>query len=187
MTGAVLAPSWPECSCACGRLDDRRTGPAKDGRRIARELDLVDQHLDPGDDDALQRRAFAGGAFSEQLKAELEAVGHDALLLADAHDDARHRSLPRHVVGDVHDAVSQPELVHQEALVVGTSCESRCSTIATASGTALATGSLSPMQPFVLRSERERFAPDDRDVGRASAQGAHQCENRVRRHGVPLE
>src|SRR5580692_2423568 len=128
-------------------LGNRSAGSAKDGRRIARELDLVDQHLDPGDDDAVQRRAFAGGAFSEQLKAELEAVGHDALLLADAHDDPGHRTLPRHVVRDGHDALSQPQLVHQEALVVGTNRESSCSTIATASGTASATGWLSPMHP----------------------------------------
>ncbi len=79
VTGMFVGVRW---------LDNRGTGPAKDRRWIAVELDLVDEHLDPGDDDALQRRALADGALGEQLEAELEAVGNDALLLADAHDDA---------------------------------------------------------------------------------------------------
>src|SRR5580700_2908762 len=128
-------------------LDHRCTGSAKDRGRVPAQLDLIDEHLDPRDDDASQRRTFADGAFGEELKAELEAVGNDALLVADAHDDTCHCSFPRHVDGDGHDAFREAQFVHQDALAVGTSRASSCSTIATASGTALATGSLRPMHP----------------------------------------
>ena len=91
-----------------GWLDNGRTGSAKDRRRITAKLDLIDENLDTGDDDALQDRAFTGGAFGKQLKTELEAVGNDPLLLADAHDNAVHRPLTRYVDGDGHDAFRKP-------------------------------------------------------------------------------
>src|SRR5580693_873855 len=128
-------------------LDDWRAGPAEDGRWIALELHLINEHLDPGNQQALQRRACAVGAVREQLEAELEAVGNDALLLADANCDAVHRAPVRHVDGDGHDAFGEPEFVHQCALAVGTRRASSCSTIVTASGIAFATGSLNPMKP----------------------------------------
>src|SRR3984957_18089156 len=129
------------------RLDDRSAGAPEDRRRVSVEFHLVDEDVHSGHDEALQPRAFTDGAFGKELESELEAVGDDALLLADAHRNAGYGAAAGHVDRDRHDALREPELVHQGALVVGTSRERSCSTIATASGTALATGSRSPMQP----------------------------------------
>ena len=147
VTGAVLAPSWPVMRVIVRALDDRCAGTAEDRRRVAVELHLIDEDTRARFEDALQRRSLADGVLGEQLKSELQAVGNDALVLADANDDAQHLASACHVDGDGHDAFREAELMHQDALMVGTSCESSRSTTATASGTAFATGSLSSMLP----------------------------------------
>src|SRR5579864_5107309 len=128
-------------------LDDRRAGAAEDRRGVSVQLHLVDEDIDPGHDETLQRRTVAVRALGKELESELEAVGDDALLFADAYGDARHGSPARHVDRDRHDAFGETEFVHQDTLAVGTSRARSCSTVATASGTASATGPLSPMQP----------------------------------------
>src|SRR5580704_16707890 len=128
-------------------LDDRRAGSAEDRRRVPVKLDLVDENSRARFEHALEHCALADRVLRKQLKAELQAVRHDALLLPDSHDDAPNRASAGHVNGDGHDAFRETELMHQEALPLGTSCESKRSTTVTASATAFATGSLSSMLP----------------------------------------
>src|SRR5579862_8010517 len=124
-------------------LDDRCAGAAEDDRWIALELHLIDEDARARFEKTLQRSSLADGVLREQLKAELQAVRNDALVLADAHGDAENLASACHVDGDSHDAFCEAELMHQDALMVGASAESRRSTTVTASGIAFATGSLS--------------------------------------------
>ena len=90
MTGAVrdavIAGMW----VVVRRLDHLGPGAPKHGRRVAAELDLVDQDTRAGSTGRSCNAAPSHmRALREQLEAELQAVGHDALILADAHDDAQ--------------------------------------------------------------------------------------------------
>ena len=70
-------------------LDHRCAGTAEHDGWVAVELHLVHENARSGLDDALQHGALADGVLGKELEAELEAVGDDALVLADANDDAQ--------------------------------------------------------------------------------------------------